>query len=315
VIRPAGNRRPLIAFGRAAMNTTRSLAPVPALVSLVTVLAAAAFAPAQGPGYDGPFPSERGKAAVRDLVGTQWKDDKNLVGGGTWRIEDGKVTPYAFGPARGDMIELRCCEAKGPHLRLVRDHLAVCLPAATDGDVAATLRWLGRPVPEGLGGDTSEGWLKAVGRLAALGPEVGGVRLGLLADADPMRRKHAELVVWQVGAPAEPLVGSAELRIGRTTVPIRIVWPAKPDPGAGKSSLRLPAGSTHVQTFDVEELLAANGHAPLAGGTNVLRVVWTREPTDPPAAAASASPGPSGRAIVVETPPLELRVRGVPAVK
>lgn len=259
---------------------------------VLAVLSLAAALRAQlPPGYDGTFPSERAQQALRDAMATPWEDTKNVAGGGTWKLERGGVTPHALGPCRGDVMEMRTAETKGPHLRVVRDHLAICLPTTTDGDVAATLRWLGRPVPDGVTGEPTASWKLAAARVAALGPEVAGMRIGLVATDRP---RHVELFVWKVGADQEPFTGKATLEIAGTTLPLRFLWPAKQDADAATSALRLKSGSTFVEALDVDALLAAAGEPELAPGEHEARVTFT--------AAGGASPAFELRtlALVVE---------------
>jgi hypothetical protein len=257
-----------IALGAPAMSSPRRT-----FLALLLSAAAAFAQQAPPPGYGGSFPSERAQQALRDAMATPWEDTKTVAGGGTWQLRNGGVTPHALGPCRGDVMEARTAETKGPHLRLVRDHLAICFPTTTDGDVAATLRWLGRPVPEGIAGEPTANWTRAAARLAALGPEAAGLRAGLLAD--PTARARVELVVWKVGTDAEPVSGTAVLKMDGTPIPVRFAWPPKAEVGADKSHLRLAPGSTFVHPLDVDALLRDRGRESLPPGTWPLQLVLT----------------------------------------
>ena len=260
---------------------------------LFALLSPTALGAQRAPGYDGTFPSERAQQALRDAAKTPWQDTLAVAGGGTWSLHAGGVTPHTLGPCRGDALELRTVDTKGPHLRLVRDHLAICLPSTTDGDVAATLRWLGRPVPDGVTGEPTANWKRAAARVAALGPETAGLRAALVAD--PERSGRLELVLWKVGTDPGPVTGTARLTMDGTPFPLRFVWPPKADPGAGRSHLQLAAGSTFVHTIDVEAMLREAGREQLAPGVWPLRVVL-------------AITAPGGPDLELATPILELRV-------
>lgn len=243
--------------------------PLAVVSTFLTLLDGAAAQ--RAPGYEGSLPSERAQQALRELDGRPWEDKKGLLGGGTWQLHGGGVTPHALGPNRGDVMEMRSAVTKGPHLRVVREHLAVSLPTTTDGDVAATLRWLGQSVPEGIEGEPTANWRLAAARVEALGPVAGGLRAGLTVDAE---QKHTiDVLVWQVDAPAQAVTGTARVEVDGTVLPLTLVWPAKRGPGDGKSRIALNAGSTLLQQVDLDAALAAAGKPKLAPGKHVVELV------------------------------------------
>ncbi len=223
------------------------------------------------PGYEGTLPSECAQEALGELIGGTWEDKKGLLGGGTWQLLSGGVTPHALGPNRGDVMEMRSAVTKGPHLRIVRDHLAVSLPTASDGDVAATLRWLGQAVPAGIEGEPTANWRLAAARVEALGAAAAGLRAGLTVD--PEHKHSIEVLVWQVDALAQAVSGTAQVKVDGTSLPLALVWPAKPNPAEGKSRIALKAGSTLLQQVELDALLAAAGKPKLAPGKHEVEFV------------------------------------------
>jgi hypothetical protein len=283
------------AIGCAPFMTT--LACTVVLGSLVFAVALAAPVAAQErPGYSGTFPSAAGQQALADVAKREWVDTAGRVGGGTWQLHAGAVTPHPLGPGRGDVMEMRSAETKGPHLRLVREHLAINLPTTSDGDVVATLRWLGETVPVGLVGEPTPAWRLAIARLEGLGDETLGHRAVITGIADA--RGSVEMLVWNVGAVREPMTGTAQVVVDGQPLPVALVWPPKADPGNGKSHLELAPGSTLHQRVDVAALLAAAGKPKLGTGEHKIEFVF--------AVAAAAADKPA----VLRSKPHTLQVEG-----
>ncbi len=223
------------------------------------------------PGYDGTFPSAAAQQVLRELTKTRWEDTKKVAGGGTWQLHDGGVTPHALGPCRGDVMDVHAAETKGPHLRLVREHLAICLPTTTDGDVAATLRWLGRAVPAGVAGEPTAAWRTALARVEGLGAETEGFRLGIALDAE--RPDRITLVVWKTGLRKSGITGHLALRVGSAELPLQLEARPADRRDDGRSSFLLKLGATFVHEVDVAALLRANGGDPADATTHALQLV------------------------------------------
>ncbi|HEX6812572.1 MAG TPA: hypothetical protein VF384_13180 [Planctomycetota bacterium] len=231
------------------------------------------------------MPSEAGEAAARALVGQKWEDPDGRLGGGTWRIEHGGVTPHPLGPGPATRIEMRTAETKGPNLRLVREQLAVSFPITTDGDVAAMLRWLGKPAVAGVAGEASANWQLAAARIEALGPAVHGWRAGLCQRGKP---GQIEVVLWNVGGTRAHVTGRATLTVGATSLPLPMRWPkSKPRqvPTQGECMLQLEHGSALYYPADVGGMLAANGKPALADGVHELELALRLDVAEGEAAA------------------------------
>lgn len=261
--------------------------------------------PAPPPGYSGTFPSEAAQEVLRGFASKPWEDKDKRLGGGTWQLQAGAVTPHALGPCRGDVMVMRETTVKGPHLRLWRDHLGVCFPTTTDGDVAATLRWLGQEVPAGIAGEPTPAWRRAAARLDALGlggtaAEVAGLRAGLVVD--PERPRCVELVLWKTGTGKEPVTGKAALKVDGEGMAIDLVWPVKKEAIAGRSELVLAPGNTFVRTLDVDELLKGKGKPELQEGVRLLQFEMTCR-------------AGTGTEAVLATPRLQLMIAGPNGVK
>lgn len=233
----------------------------------------------RGPGYSGTFPSAAGQEALRTIATEGFEDKEGRLGGGKWQAHAGAVTPHALGPARGDVMELRSVVTKGPHLRLVQGHLAICLPTATDGDVAATLRWLGKPVPAGIVGEPTAAWRQAVARVEALGAPVAGHRAAVTAIAD--KPGSVDLLLWKVDTREGSVAGRAHLLVDGQQLPVAVVWPSKAKAAGGESVLSLKPGSTYDQILDVNALLVANGKPALVDGDHDIEFVLAMDGMDP----------------------------------
>ena len=235
-------------------------------LSFVLVIASGVVAQ-KAPGYDGTFPSAAGKAALATLRSEPWMDKDKRVDGGSWRIDDGGVTPFTPGPCAASGYELRTAVGHGPHLRLTNGTLAISVPAATDGDVAATLRWLGKEVPAGVAGEPSAVWRTAMARVDALGPASNGLRAGLRVGDKP---GQFELLLWNVGEEKCDVRGTASLRVDGSAVALPVQWPPKAKAGDGNFVLQLAVGSTFVVPVDVAAVVRGGGLAALAKGEHVL---------------------------------------------
>lgn len=215
------------------------------------------------------------------MIGTEWEDKGNLLGGGKWKISSGGVTPHTLGPTRGNTLELRTADTKGPHLCLVREHLAINFPSTSDGDVAATLRWLGQSAPAGLVAEPTAAWQLAAARIQALGSPEAGLRAGLCADAE--RPNHVELLLWNVADRKSAVTGIASLVVDGVPLPTVVKWPPKAELGAGNCHLALAPGSTFRQSFALDALMKEHakdpGKANLAAGPHEIEFVLQVDPT------------------------------------
>jgi hypothetical protein len=234
-----------------------------------------------GPGYSGTWPSRTGDAALRSLCASPWVDEQKRVGGGEWKVARLPPTLFSGGPGPSERIEIHSVTGKGPHVQLTRGALALSFPVMSDGDVAATLRWLGRPVPEDLVGEAGPQWRLAADRVAALGAPGADVRVGLRCGEKP---GQVEILVWNVGDAKVDVRGTTTLVVDGVPLPLPLRQPPKADPGTGNCALALESGSLFVLELDVAAHVRASAKPALAPGTREIELLLTR------AAANGASP-------------------------
>ena len=234
-------------------------------------------------GVNSMFASAAGLRAIAGL-GT-WEDRDGRLGGGSWRIDYESTTPYGCGPDQTKVHAARIWSRLGPRLQLRQGNHQVCFPLESDGDVRATLIWLGKPVPDDVRGEPGVGWQITRQIVDNLGPVADGLRASaFVADYKPTVDKPTvvQVVIWNCSAERVVRLGSPAVLWDGVRLPVEVRWPPKDaaEVDTKGNFVALDPGFVFEGQFDLREIASSPSSADLLRpGPHQLEFEWTMEPT------------------------------------